>query len=146
MDGAVLYGLFGEEWFVNMRKHFPALEEYVGKMKGSYASFLEEMDGVARAAGKPFMVMSFLSQASDAISKLTSLDIPVYPSARRCASAMRALLKIEVGRRCSRSAGFFSFALSSVGAKLGLVREAVARVSSNGKRAFNVPFALSDYH
>lgn len=92
VDGAVLYGLFGEEWFVNMRKHFPALEDYVGKMKDAYASFLTEMNGVARAAGKPFMVMSFLSQDSNAISKLTSLDIPVYPSARRCASAMHALM------------------------------------------------------
>jgi acyl-CoA synthetase (NDP forming) len=92
VDGAVLYGLFGSEWFVNMRKHFPVLEDYVGKMKGYYASFLTELDGVSRAAGKPFMVMSFLSQASNAIAKLTSLEVPVYPSARRCASAMRTLM------------------------------------------------------
>lgn len=91
VDGAVLYGLFGQEWFASMRKYYPALEEVIVQMKDFYATFIEDLSGTARGAGKPFMVMSFLNQESNVISKLTSLGVPVYPSARRCASALRAL-------------------------------------------------------
>lgn len=91
VDGAVLYGLFGQEWFVNMRRYYPHLDNVVDQMRDFYATFLTELSETARSAGKPLVVMSFLSQDSNAISKLTSLGVPVYPSARRCASALCAL-------------------------------------------------------
>ncbi len=98
VDGAVLYGLFGQEWFVNMRRYYPALDDMVEQMREFYSAFLTELAETARSAGKPFVVMSFLNMESNVIAKLTSLEVPVYPSARRCASALRALYACSPGR------------------------------------------------
>ncbi len=91
VDGAVLYGLLSGEWFVNMRKYFPIFEQSAEQMRGFYQVFLEDLVGVTRASGKPFIVMSFLGQESNLVSTFTSLDVPVFPSARRCASSMRIM-------------------------------------------------------
>ncbi len=91
VDGAVLYGLFGQEWFVNMRRHYPDLDSMVGQMGEFYDAFLAGLAETARSADKPLLVMSFFNMESRVVARLSELEVPVFPSARRCASALRAL-------------------------------------------------------
>jgi acetyltransferase len=97
VDGTVLYGLFGQEWFVNMRRYYPTLDGMVEQMREFYSAFLAGLSETARSAGKPFLVMSFLNMESNVIARLSELEVPVYPSARRCASALRALYACSPG-------------------------------------------------
>jgi len=104
VDGAVIYGIFGSDWFVNLRKRFTDLEGLVGQLREAYPHFLRNLAETAR--GKPLLVMSFLGLDSDAIAALTSLQVPVLAGARRCASALRALRDYAALRkRLSEEAG-----------------------------------------
>jgi acetyltransferase len=96
VDGAVIYGIFGSDWFVNLRKRFPGIDGFVDQLKVAYPEFLRGLAETAR--GKPLLVMSFLGQDSDAIAELGALGVPVLPGARRCASALRALRDYAVLR------------------------------------------------
>ncbi len=98
VDGAFLYGVFGApEFMVNLIKRFPALNDMRDTMETAYLDFLDRLAEVPRAHGKPLIVMSFLQPGGSSLSPLTERGIPVFPSARRCTEAMRAMLECGKG-------------------------------------------------
>jgi acetyltransferase len=98
VDGALLYGVFGaEDFMVNLKKRFPQLAEFAGQWDRHYRDFLGELAEVPRRYAKPLVVMSFLGSGSPAIDALVSGGVPVYPSARRAALALRSLLCRQEG-------------------------------------------------
>lgn len=98
VDGAFIYGIFGTEFLANLEKRFPDLSSLKAVMEEKYSKFLRELAAVARAHGKPLMVMSFLGAGSAAIRPLIEQGVPVFPSASRAARAMRALHDYRVIR------------------------------------------------
>ena len=100
VDGAFIYGIFGAPDFMgNLRKRFPDLQAVEDSWEEGYQAFLAELAAVPRAHGKPLVVMSFLGSRSRSIRSLVANDVPVYPSAVRCARAMRALVDYKLLKR-----------------------------------------------
>jgi acetyltransferase len=92
VDGALLYGIFGwPDFMVNLQKRFPALEQFRGDWEASFFGFLDRLAAIPKAHGKPLVVMSF-TRAEGPINPLIRQGVPMYPSANRCARAMRALV------------------------------------------------------
>jgi len=93
VDAAVIYGIFGApDFMVNLKKRFPDLQAMEEAWDEGYQAFLAELAAVPRACGKPLAVMSFLGTGSSSIRALVESGVPVYPSASRCARALRSLL------------------------------------------------------
>ncbi|NPV58704.1 MAG: hypothetical protein HPY75_03450 [Actinobacteria bacterium] len=93
VDAAVIYGIFGApDFMVNLKKRFPDLQAMEDAWDEGYRAFLAELAAVPGDAGKPLVVMSFLGTGSSSIRALVESGVPVYPSASRCARALRSLL------------------------------------------------------
>jgi acyl-CoA synthetase (NDP forming) len=93
VDGAFLYGIFGApDFMVNLKKRFPEMQAMEKEWDEGYQDFLAGLSAVPKQHAKPLVVMSFLGALSGSISSLIAGDVPVYPSASRCARAMRSLL------------------------------------------------------
>ncbi|MBC7230950.1 MAG: CoA-binding protein [Actinobacteria bacterium] len=93
VDAAVIYGIFGApDFMVNLKKRFPDLQAVEDAWDEGYRAFLAELAEVPMAHGKPLVVMSFLGTQSASIRTLVEHGVPVYPSASRCARALRSLL------------------------------------------------------
>lgn len=99
VDGAVLYGIFGADFFVNLEKRFESIQEMARQVREFSPHFLRSLAEVPLNHGKPLIVMSFLDQSSHAIAELNLNNIPVYPSARRCARSMHALWQYSLIRK-----------------------------------------------
>ncbi len=101
VDGAFIYGIFGApDFMVNLNKRFPELRAMEKDWGEVYHRFLAELAEVPRRSRKPLAVMSFFGAQSDSIRALVENGVPVYPSAARCARAMRALLRyLDIRRR-----------------------------------------------
>jgi len=92
-DGAFIYGIFGApDFMVNLKKRFPAMQEMEKTWDQGYRSFLAELAEVSKVHAKPLVVMSFLGARSSSIQGLIDEGVPAYPSASRCARAMRSLV------------------------------------------------------
>jgi acyl-CoA synthetase (NDP forming) len=93
VDGAFLYGIFGApDFMVNLKKRFPALRAMEEEWDRGYQAFLTELAAVPQEHAKPLVVMSFTGARSSSILALIEEGVPAYPSASRCARAMRSLL------------------------------------------------------
>ncbi len=92
VDAAVIYGIFGApDFMVNLKKRFPDLQAVEDAWDEAYRAFLAELAAVPRAFDKPLAVMSFLGTQSASIRALVEHEVPVYPSASRCAHALSSL-------------------------------------------------------
>lgn len=92
-DAAVIYGIFGaQDFMVNLKKRFPDLQAVEDAWEEGYQAFLAELAAVPEAYGKPLTVMSFLGTGSPSIRTLVEKGVPVYPTASRCARALRSLV------------------------------------------------------
>lgn len=99
VDAAVIYGIFGApDFMVNLKKRFPDLQAMEEAWDEGYRAFLAELAAVSRAFGKPLAVMSFLGTQSASIRALVENEVPVYPSASRCARALHSLLRYRILR------------------------------------------------
>ncbi len=99
VDGAFIYGIFGaSEFMVNLKKRLPELQNVEEALDEGYRKFLSELAAVPQAYGKPLVVMSFLEATGSSIRTLVENGVPVYPSAARCARAMRALIDYRAFR------------------------------------------------
>ncbi len=100
VDGAFLYGIFGApDFMVNLKKRFPELKTMEEDWDRGYQDFLTGLAAVPQEHSKPLVVMSFAGARSGSIIRLIEEGVPSYPSASRCARAMRSLLDY---RRLSR--------------------------------------------
>ena len=93
VDGALLYGIFGWDFMTNMEKRFPALKQIQEPWIANYEKFLERMCLMPKSFGLPLFVLSFIPPSSPGIAPIIDGDVPVYPSARRAAAAMGAMLR-----------------------------------------------------
>ncbi len=92
VDGAFLYGIFGApDFMLNLQKRIPGLREMEKVWEQGYQEFLTGMAAVPREHAKPLVVMSFTGAGSSSIRSLIESGVPAYPSASRCARAMRSL-------------------------------------------------------
>ncbi|MFH1150355.1 MAG: CoA-binding protein [Actinomycetota bacterium] len=99
VDGAMLYGIFGwPDFIVNLEKRFPALEQFRAEWEKGYLGFLDRLAAIPEAHGKPLIVMSFSRAEGPSMDPLIRKGVPVYPSANRCARAMKALVRYRETR------------------------------------------------
>jgi acyl-CoA synthetase (NDP forming) len=93
VDGAFLYGIFSApDFMVNLKKRLPAMLEMEERWDKGYRSFLAGIAAIPRRHAKPLVAMSFLGARSSSIQSLIDEEVPAYPSASRCARAMRSLV------------------------------------------------------
>jgi acetyltransferase len=93
VDGALLYGIFGWDFMTNMEKRFPALKQIQEPWIANYEKFLARLCEQPKSYGKPLFVLSFIPATSPSIAPIIRGGVPVFPSARRAAAAMSAMLR-----------------------------------------------------
>lgn len=93
-DGALIYGIFGSEFFEAIKRRYPEAEEtFIASFGKQYEEGLADISEIAGSFKKPLLVSSFFSTKDDAVSALLKTGTPVYSTPEQSVTAMWALME-----------------------------------------------------
>ena len=92
VDGIVMYGVFGTLLFRSLQAALGDRINYdVEALVPMYMALIEGFSRLSSEYGKPVLVSSFWGRDDDALTYLTDIGVPVYPSPERAVKAFAAL-------------------------------------------------------